>query len=163
MYYIKDYQTVKQPYEGHYLHYGVKVKKELMPIKFYAGDYIVYVNQPFNRYIVETLEPQGIDSFFAWNFFDGILQQKEWFSPFSFEETANGILASDNKLKIIFDKKKAEDEEFAKSRSKQLFFIYKIFLKILEFVLIRDLGLCRGFLIWRVYFFYFFFASRFIR
>jgi hypothetical protein len=125
MYYIKDYETVEKPYEGHYLHYNISVETREMQVKFYKGDYLVYVNQVGNRYIVETLEPKGMDSFFAWNFFDGILQQKEWFSPFSFEETAIDMLASDSSLKSAFEKKKKDDSEFAKNRNQQLFYIYK--------------------------------------
>jgi len=125
MYYITDYKTVDKPYEGHYLHYNVSLKSKLMHVKFYKNDYVVYVNQIGNRYIVETLEPQGMDSFFAWNFFDGILQQKEWFSPFSFEKTAKEILSLSPQLKAEFQKKKKDNDEFAKSRDKQLYYIYK--------------------------------------
>ena len=92
VYYIKGYETVSAPYEGHYLHYDVKVEKKVMPMSYYKGDFVIYTNQASNRYIVEMLEPQGTDSFFAWNFFDGILQQKEWFSPFSFEKEAIIVL-----------------------------------------------------------------------
>ncbi len=125
MYYINDYKTVKQPWEGHYFHYGVYLETKIMKIQFYKDDYLVFVNQPSNRYIVETLEPQGMDSFFAWNFFDGILQQKEWFSAFSFEETAKELLNSNKKLKEDFEEKKANDKEFEESRDKQLFYIYR--------------------------------------
>lgn len=124
LYKIDDYKTTEQPYEGHYLHYNVSVKTKKKTVLYKKGDYIVYVNQPSNRYIVETLEPQGMDSFFAWNFFDGILQQKEWFSPFSFEQTASDLLKNDSDLKARFEKKKENDVEFAKSRKQQLYFIY---------------------------------------
>lgn len=124
MYIVKDYKTVKKPYEGHYLHYDVSTDKVYKPVKFYKGDYLVFVNQKSNRYIVETLEPTGVDSFFAWNFFDGILQQKEWFSSFSFEKTAQEILKENSALNEFYVKKKKEDFEFAKSRDKQLYYIY---------------------------------------
>ncbi len=39
------------------------------------------MNQKANRYIVETLEPQGVDSYFGWNFFDGILNLHFAFTP----------------------------------------------------------------------------------
>ncbi|MCB0401797.1 MAG: hypothetical protein KDD41_06920 [Flavobacteriales bacterium] len=124
VYFIEKYKTVEQPYEGHYMHYAVQLRKETRGIQYYQGDYIVFVDQPVNRYIVETLEPQGMDSFFAWNFFDGVLEQKEWFSPFSFEETATELLKKDKSLKTKFETEKKEDPEFAKSRDKQLYFIY---------------------------------------
>jgi len=125
VYYIIDYETVKTPYEGHYLHYDVEVIKKIAPIDYYKGDFIVYTNQASNRYIVEALEPQGVDSYFAWNFFDGILQQKEWFSPFSFEDEAIKLLNDDSKLKVEFQNKMKSDENFAKSQWEQLFFIYQ--------------------------------------
>jgi hypothetical protein len=70
-----------------------------MNVKFYAGDYVVYTNQALNRYIVETLEPQGVDSFFAWNFFDSVLGEKEYFSDYVFEDVAAALLKNDPELK----------------------------------------------------------------
>ena len=125
VYYIKDYETIEVPYEGHYLHYDVEVIKKIAPINYYKGDFIIYANQVSNRYIIETLEPQGVDSYFAWNFFDGILQQKEWFSPFSFEDEAVKLLNDDSRLKVDFQNKMKSDEDFAKSQWEQLFFIYQ--------------------------------------
>lgn len=124
MYFIENYETVKTPYEGHYLHYNVKVRREYLPIKFYKGDYVAVTNQVGNRYLIETLEPQGVDAFFAWNFFDGILQQKEWFSPFSFEPLALKLLEEDTYLRDAFEQKKKEDAAFAKDHWGQLYFIY---------------------------------------
>jgi len=63
-----------------------------MKVKFYAGDYVVYANQALNRYIVETLEPQGVDSFFALEFFDSVLGQKEGYSDYVFEDIAADLL-----------------------------------------------------------------------
>ena len=92
---------------------------------YHKGDYIIFVNQTANRYIVETLEPQGPDSFFAWNFFDGILMQKEYFSSYVFEDRAAEILANNPDLKAELEKKKQEDEKLAKSARAQLNFVYE--------------------------------------
>ena len=92
---------------------------------FRKGDYVVFTNQHSNRLIVELLEPQGMDSYFAWNFFDGILQQKEYFSPYVFEDLAAELLENDELLRIDFEKKIEEDKEFAKNSWAQLYFIYK--------------------------------------
>ena len=124
-YYIKNYDSRKTPYEGHYLHSKVEVEKKMMNWNFRKGDYVVYTNQRSNRLIVELLEPQGMDSYFAWNFFDGILQQKEYFSPYVFEDVAAELLENDEQLRIDFEKKIEEDKEFAKSSWAQLYFIYK--------------------------------------
>ncbi|CAN5752383.1 M14 family metallopeptidase [soil metagenome] len=123
-YYIDDYTSGKSPYESHYLHSDVKVSKRIQAIHYYKGDCIVQVNQPCNRYIVETLEPEGDDSFFAWNFFDGILQQKEWFSDYIFEEKADSILNHNDALKSELQNKQKSDPEFAKDHWAQLYFVY---------------------------------------
>ncbi|MCB0551790.1 MAG: hypothetical protein KDD19_29765, partial [Phaeodactylibacter sp.] len=78
-----------------------------------------------NRYIMETLEPKGADSFFAWNFFDGILMQKEYFDGYIFEETAAEMLRNDPVLQQALEQKRQEDEQFAQSARAQLDFIYK--------------------------------------
>ncbi len=87
-YKITDYKTSARPYEKHYRNTGAKYETIQDNIKFLKGDYIVYMNQPANRYIVEMLEPGGDDSFFAWNFFDAILQQKEGYSDYRWEDIA---------------------------------------------------------------------------
>ncbi|MEZ4886161.1 MAG: M14 family metallopeptidase [Chitinophagales bacterium] len=124
-YYIENYETVRQPYEGHYLHYNVEVRKERKVLSFRAGDFVVEVNQKGNRYIVETLEPQAHDSFFAWNFFDSILQQKEYFSPYLFEDMAVQVLAENPDLKSALEQRKKEDTAFAEDAYAQLQFVYE--------------------------------------
>ncbi|MDB5019611.1 MAG: hypothetical protein JWQ28_738 [Pedobacter sp.] len=125
MYYIKDYKTVPQPFEGHYLHSAVHVNPVRQDVHYYAGDYIVYVNQPSNRYIVETLEPQATDSFFNWNFFDSILGQKEHYSDYVFEDTAAQLIKDHQELKAGLDAEKAKDPAFAKNGTAQLEYVYK--------------------------------------
>jgi hypothetical protein len=125
MYYIADYKTPSRPYEGHYLHSNVKVDPVDMKVKFYAGDYVVYTNQSLNRYIVETLEPQGVDSFFAWNFFDSVLGEKEYFSDYVFEDVAAELLKKDPELRKKLDEEKEKNPQLAKSASAQLYFVYR--------------------------------------
>jgi len=125
MYYFGDIKTPTRPFEGHYLHSSVQLNPVDMPVKFYAGDYVVYTNQAINRYIVETLEPQGVDSFFAWNFFDSMLGEKEYFSDYVFEDKAADLLKKDPALKQKLDDAKAKDPQLANSAQGQLFFVYK--------------------------------------
>ncbi|MEZ0541326.1 M14 family metallopeptidase [Fibrella arboris] len=124
-YYLDDYRTGQRPYEGHYLHSGVKLRTETQRIQFYRGDYLILTNQPTNRYLIETLEPQAQDSFFAWNFFDSILDQKEYFSDYIFEDTAAELLRNDPALRQKLADKRATDKAFAESADAQLEFIYK--------------------------------------
>ena len=125
MYRIKDYKSSKTPYEAHYLHKEVSVEKERHNWRYHKGDYVIYTNQTANRYIMETLEPQGPDSFFAWNFFDGILMQKEYFSSYVFEDLAAEYLEQHPDLQKALDAKRKEDPKFAESGRAQLTFIYE--------------------------------------
>ena len=125
MYYIKDYKTVEKPYEGHYLHSKIEVEGKEQTVQFYKGDYIIKTNQAENQYLIHALEPTSADSYFAWNFFDAILQQKEYFSPYVFEDVAAELLKTNPDLRKRFDAKKAADEKFANNAYAQLLFIYQ--------------------------------------
>ena len=94
-------------------------------IRFLKGDYWIPVSQPSKRYIIEMLEPTGDDSFFSWNFFDAILQQKEGYSDYRWEDIAADVLKKDPSIKTKLEEKKAADPKFAANGSAQLDFIYR--------------------------------------
>ncbi|MGZ5210326.1 MAG: M14 family metallopeptidase [Kaistella sp.] len=124
-YRITDFKTVKNPYEGHYLHYETKAKTEFKNINFRKGDLLVPTQQNGVKYLLETLEPEATDSFFNWNFFDAILGQKEYFSDYVFEDTAAALLQNNQVLRTAFEFEKIADPEFAKNGNAQLEWIYK--------------------------------------
>jgi hypothetical protein len=78
-YRIDQYQTAPRPFEGHHLNSGVQVSVVRQNISFRKGDYMILMNGAHNRFVINTLEPQGEDSYFAWNFFDPILGRKKAF------------------------------------------------------------------------------------
>lgn len=124
-YKINDYSTLNSAYEGHYLHYNTSVNAKHTQLLFSKGDFIVFTDQAGFRYIMETLEPSATDSFFNWNFFDTILQEKEDFSPYVFEDEAEEMLKKDSILKKEFDRLKASDSKFALNWYAQLDYIFK--------------------------------------
>ncbi len=124
-YRIDDYQTTSRPYEKHYMHYDIKATPYKTRIAVQQGDYIIWLAQPAKRYIIEALEPTAPDGFFAWNFFDGILQQKEGYSGYVFEDVAAEILKNNPELKIELAEKREADPEFAKNADAQLNFVYR--------------------------------------
>ncbi|MBL4661894.1 MAG: hypothetical protein JKY19_16160 [Alcanivoracaceae bacterium] len=124
-YKISDYETRKAPYEGHYLHFNTQINSSTIDMAFKKGDYVIKLNQPAIKYIIETLEPQAPDSFFNWNFFDTILQQKEHFSPYVFEDMAAELLKSNPQLQKEFKQKQQSDEEFGKNWYAQLDWLHK--------------------------------------
>ena len=75
-YHIDDYKSFAHAYEKHHFNYDIKLSSKTDTIHFLKGDYIIYTGQQADRYIVETLEPLGDDSFFRWNFFDAIFNRR---------------------------------------------------------------------------------------
>ncbi|HEU4497467.1 MAG TPA: M14 family metallopeptidase [Flavobacterium sp.] len=124
-YRIEDFKTSGTAYEGHYPHHSVSVSAAKKKVLFKKGDFVVKTQQPGVKYLLEALEPQANDSYFAWNFFDSVLQQKEYFSAYVFEDLAKKLLDGNPELKASFEKKKAEDKKFSDSGEAQLDWIYR--------------------------------------
>lgn len=124
-YKIEDYKTPARPYEKHYIHSGMKVSTSKQKLKFLKGDYYIPMNQVANRYLMETLEPTAGDSFFAWNFFDAILGQKEGYSTYVFEDTAAEFLRNNPDAKKALEEARSKDSTMMNSAQAQLNFVYR--------------------------------------
>ncbi|MGE8426236.1 MAG: hypothetical protein ACN6O7_00095 [Sphingobacterium sp.] len=124
-YRIKDFKTTSSPYEGHYLHFDTSLLRESNKVNFRAGDFLVPLNQDGVKFLLETLEPEAIDSYFNWNFFDAILGQKEYYSAYVFEDTAAKLLKENKDLRAAFEREKMNNPKLAESGSAQLDWIYK--------------------------------------
>ena len=73
---------------------------------------------------METLEPQATDSFSAWGFFDSVLQAKEHYSDYVFEEVAADLLRRDPALRQRLEKLKQDNAVFAAKGPAQLEWVY---------------------------------------
>jgi hypothetical protein len=124
-YKIADYKTSSQAYEGHYPHRNTLITPKKENVAFAKGDYVFSTDQKAVKYLLETLEPEAVDSFFNWNFFDTILQQKEGYSEYVFEDLAAQILKDNPNLKIELATKVDNDPAFAKNSEAQLDWVYK--------------------------------------
>ena len=125
VYHIDDYKSGNRPYEGHHLNQEVKLTKSTMAIRLRKGDFYIPMDQVANRYIFETLEPQGEDSFFTWNFFDPTLAQKEGYAAYSFEDIAADYLSHNPELRAKIETRKSTDSVFARSAAAQLNYVYQ--------------------------------------
>lgn len=123
-YYIRDFKT-RNAWEGHYYHSGVQLEKRMLRRKFSKGDMVINTDQAANRYLMETLEPNAPDSWFAWNFFEPVLMQKEYFSAYVFEDLAAQFLKENPAVKTELDAKRAAEPEFAADASAQLDWVYR--------------------------------------
>ncbi len=125
IYRIDDYKTAARQNEMHHINSDVKTSTSIQKLKFRKGDYYIPMNQSANRFLIETLEPTGADSYFAWNFFDGILGQKEGYSGYAFEDIAADYLKTNTELKNKLEQRRAADTAFAKNGRAQLNFVYE--------------------------------------
>ena len=112
-------------YEMHHLNTEVKTTTTRQSITFKKGDWYIPMNQVANRFLIETLEPYAEDSYFAWNYFDAILGQKEGYSAYVFEDIAADYLNKKPDLKTKMAQQRLTDTAFAKSGRAQLNFVYQ--------------------------------------
>jgi hypothetical protein len=122
---IGAFSTVPMAYESHYLHKEISVERKVVKMQVHAGDMLVPMGKTTDRYVVEALSSRGEDGFFAWNFFDGILQQKEWYNDYVFEDYAARWLLHDLALKAAFEAKRTAEPAFAKDAQAQLTWLYR--------------------------------------
>jgi hypothetical protein len=85
----------------------------------------VPLDQDKARYAVETLEPQAHDSFFRWGFFNSILEKKEHFSDYVFEDMALQLLKEEPALRARFEQWKAANPQLLSDQQQVLGFIFE--------------------------------------
>jgi hypothetical protein len=125
VYRIDEYKSSPRPWEGHHINTDVKTSKTVQKMAFRKGDWYIPMNQPANKFLMNVLEPTGEDSYFAWNFFDPILGQKEGYSGYVFEDIAEEFLKQNPAVREKLEQRRATDSSFAKSAGAQLNFVYQ--------------------------------------
>ncbi len=125
-YTIDSFKTSPTPYEGHYKHSSIRVSPKKERVRFLKGDYILDLeDHPYRRFLIEMLEPEGDDSYFAWNFFDAILQRKEGYSDYRWDDVAAQELRDHPGIRTGLDARKKADPAFAADAAAQLFYVYR--------------------------------------
>ena len=124
-YRIVRHEKRREPFEGRHLNDAIEVERETMQAAVNAGDWLIQLGGLHDRFIVEVLEPQGIDSFFRWAFFDSVLNRKESFSDYVFEDEAERLLAAEPGLRARFEAWKAAHPEQLNDPEAVLGFIFR--------------------------------------
>jgi hypothetical protein len=125
---VSRIQSVKSrpgAYEGHMFHDELTLETSLQTVELQASDWWVPLNQDKARYAVETLEPQAHDSFFRWGFFNSILEKKEHFSDYVFEDMALQLLEEEPGLRARFEQWKAANPGLLSDQKQVLGFIFE--------------------------------------
>ncbi len=124
VYHVRDVKSMPNAYEKHHKNTSVSIDTSKEKIQFLKNDWIIFTGQEADRFLVETLDPTGQDGYFSWNFFDAILQQKEGYADYRWNDIAVDFLNANPELKKEFESKKKDDDRFAKNLSAQLRWIY---------------------------------------
>jgi hypothetical protein len=122
--YFRKVEYSKNPYEGHFIHRSVVTDTVMMRLSPSVGDYVIPMNQPLNAFIMQVLIPEAPDSYFRWNYFDPVLQQKEWFSDYVFDPTALQLLKQQPTLKAELEAY-VKENKLENNAWEQLLFLYR--------------------------------------
>lgn len=123
-YMIKEVKTSQYQNNWHRNHNEVSYEVVTEAVNIWEGDFLIPMNQPANRYIVEMLEPDAPDSFFRWNFFDPILEEREYYSSYGFEENAKRYLDEHPEFRKQWEEAIKNDTSLANNHRAQLGYIY---------------------------------------
>jgi len=124
IYRIKNVTSRATAYEGHMFHDDMELSTQTETIHARTGDYLLPLDQANARYAVETLEPQAHDSFFRWGFFNSVLEKKEAYSDYVFEDSAFEMLQEEPELKEKFDTWKEMNPALLSDQAAVLDFIF---------------------------------------
>jgi len=94
-------------------------------LSFPAGSVVVTMDQRAAKVVIEWLEPEAPDSAVAWGYFDAVFEQKEWGEDYVVEKLAREMLAKDPKLREEFERRLAENKQFAADPKARLDFFYR--------------------------------------
>ncbi|MFC5512437.1 M14 family zinc carboxypeptidase [Massilia jejuensis] len=123
-YHVVSVASRPNAYEGHMFHDDVQLDKRRAHVQLRAGDVIVSLDQDKARYVVETLEPLAHDSFFRWGFFNSVLEKKEAYSDYVFEDEAEQLLRDEPALAAGFAAWKAANPALLANQEAVLDFIF---------------------------------------
>ncbi|CAN5518465.1 M14 family metallopeptidase [soil metagenome] len=87
-----------------------------------AGALFVPIAQAKSRLVVALLEPRAPDSLAAWGEFNGSFEQKEFMESYVAEDVAREQMSAEPAVAAEFQKRVADDHDFAKDASARLQF-----------------------------------------
>ncbi len=124
-YRFKNVTFAPSPYEGRQLpDFQTECFEENVNLP--KGTYVVPTKQRALRIIVNLLEPDAVDSFVHWGFFNAFFERKEYAEAYVMEPYARTMIENNPSLKNDFYKKLEADEKFRNNPLDRLDFFYKL-------------------------------------
>lgn len=112
---VTSFSMGNQPYEGLMRVQRFELDKMYRTQTFNPGSVRVPTNQALGELAVILLEPESVDSFFQWGYFNSIFSQTEYMETYIMEPLITKMLSEDADLKKRFEEEKTTNPEFAKS------------------------------------------------
>ncbi|NVJ86700.1 MAG: carboxypeptidase [Algoriphagus sp.] len=112
---VTDFKMVSQPYEGLMRVQDFGSEKIYRTQTFLPGSVRIKTDQDLGELIVILLEPESVDSFFQWGYFNPIFSQTEYIETYIMEPMIAQMLEENPDLKAEFEAKKIAEPEFAKN------------------------------------------------
>ncbi len=122
---LPDATFASRANEGHVQMTSGEPVVETRTWTFPAGSVRVPTDQPMGDVVVLMLEPQGVESLFAWGFFPEIFSRVEYIEAYAIAPLAEEMLAQDADLRAEFEARLASDPEFAADGDARLAWFYE--------------------------------------
>ena len=110
---VTEYKMGTQPYEGQMRVQSFGTETITRKQSFLPGSVRIPTQQKLKELIVILLEPESVDSFFQWGFFNSIFSQTEYMETYIMEPMMIQMLEQNPALKASLEAEKAKDAEFA--------------------------------------------------
>ncbi|MDG1276203.1 MAG: M14 family metallopeptidase [Algoriphagus sp.] len=112
---VENYKMGNQPYEGMMRVQSSDLNRNYKTLSLSPGSVRIKTDQPLGELVVILMEPESVDSFYQWGYFNTIFTQTEYMETYIMEPLIAKMLVEDPDLNKRFEEKKAAEPDFAKS------------------------------------------------
>jgi len=122
---VVEWRAADAPHEGHFTLDVRRVEMVRRARAFRPGDVWVPLDQRSALVAVHLLEARAPDALLRWNFFDTVLERKEYGEAYVVEPMARRMMQDDAELAREFRARLASDPAFAADPHERLDFFFR--------------------------------------
>ncbi len=121
---ITEFEFEKQPFEGR-MRVSAKVNYVKSQNHNIKGWYQVNTDQALGKLAVHLLQPEAIDSFFQWGYFNTIFQRTEYVENYALIPLAEDMLMNSETIRNKFNEKLKTDKAFENNAQARISWLYQ--------------------------------------
>jgi hypothetical protein len=122
---VQAFWSRSKSYEGHFVATVTRIEQERRLRTYRPGDLWIPLDQPAALVAVQLLEAQAPDGLVYWNFFDALLEPKEYAEDYVMAPIAEAMMAEDPRLAREFQARLESDSTFAGDARARVDFFYR--------------------------------------